>query len=129
MKAYLINMHLLVPRSRSSAKVKVRYIGHISKKKKKNGRFGGIRVSQTHLVRNVMGTDCRNLSGGKYFPITVNIFPHAENLELLFSTTSFVDKVINEKLHIIYFISLWLIKGKYLPKRGNVRKDMSAVMA
>ena len=28
MKAYLINTHLLVPRSRSSAKVKVRYQGH-----------------------------------------------------------------------------------------------------
>ena len=47
MKAYLINMHLLVPRSRSYAKVKVIYKGYISKK---NGRFGGIRVSQTHLV-------------------------------------------------------------------------------
>ena len=47
MKAYLINMHLLVPRSSSSAKVKVKYKGNISKK---NGRFGGIRVSQTHLV-------------------------------------------------------------------------------
>ena len=47
MKAYLINMHLPVPRSRSSAKVKVKYNGlHFSK----NGRFGGIRVSQAHLV-------------------------------------------------------------------------------
>ena len=35
-----MNMYLLVPRSRSSAKVKVKY---------KNGRFGGICVSQTHL--------------------------------------------------------------------------------
>ena len=32
MKAYLINMHLLVPRSRSSAKVKVKYKGYISQK-------------------------------------------------------------------------------------------------
>ena len=47
MKAYLINMHLLVPRSRSSAKVKVKYKGYISQK---NGHFGGIRVSQTVLV-------------------------------------------------------------------------------
>ena len=47
MKAYLINMHLLVPRSRSSAKVEVKYKGYISQK---NGRFGGIRVSQAHLV-------------------------------------------------------------------------------
>ena len=50
MKAYLINMHLLVPRSRSSAKVKVKFKGYISQK---NGCFGGIRVSQTHLVKNV----------------------------------------------------------------------------
>ena len=49
MKAYLINMHLLVPRSRSSAKVKVRYKGYISQK---NGRFRGICVSQTHLVQH-----------------------------------------------------------------------------
>ena len=43
MKAYLINMHLLVPRSRSTAKVKVKYKGYISKE-------NGIHVSQTHLI-------------------------------------------------------------------------------
>ena len=47
MKTYLINMHLLVPRSRLSAKVKVKHKGYISQK---NGHFGGIHVSQTHLV-------------------------------------------------------------------------------
>ena len=47
MKAYLMTMHLLVPRSMSSAKVKVKYKGYVSQK---IGRFGGIRVSQTHLV-------------------------------------------------------------------------------
>ena len=46
MNAYLIDTHLLVPRSRSSAKVKVRYQGPISKDR----CFGGISVSQTHLV-------------------------------------------------------------------------------
>ena len=30
MKAHLIDTHLLVPRSRSSAKVKVKYQGHVS---------------------------------------------------------------------------------------------------
>ena len=30
MKAHLMDTHLLVPRSRSSAKVKVKYQGHIS---------------------------------------------------------------------------------------------------
>ena len=32
MKAHLIDTHLLVPRSRSSAKVKVKYEGHVSQK-------------------------------------------------------------------------------------------------
>ena len=43
MKAHLIYRHMLVLRSRLSAKVKVnvKYQGHISKKKKKNGRGGG----------------------------------------------------------------------------------------
>ena len=40
MKAHLIDTHL-VPRSRSSAKVKIKYQGHVSQK--------GISVSQTHL--------------------------------------------------------------------------------
>ena len=47
MKAYLINMHLLVPRSRSSAQVKVKCKGYISQKM---AFSGGIPVSQTHLV-------------------------------------------------------------------------------
>ena len=37
-----------VPKSRSSVKVKVKYQGHSFLKK--NGRFGGIGVSQTHLA-------------------------------------------------------------------------------
>ena len=32
MKAHLIDTHLLVPRSRSSAKIKVKYQGHFSQK-------------------------------------------------------------------------------------------------
>ena len=39
MKAYLINMHLLVPRSKSSAKVKVKYKGYISQKMAVSGAF------------------------------------------------------------------------------------------
>ena len=39
MKAYLINMHQLVPRSRSSAKVKVKYKGYISQKMSVSGAF------------------------------------------------------------------------------------------
>ena len=52
MKAHLTDTHLLVPGSRSSAKVKVKYEGHVSNK---NGYFGGIIVSQTHLDLNL---DC-----------------------------------------------------------------------
>ena len=39
MNAYLINMHLLVPRSRSAAKVKVKYKGNISQKMAVSGAF------------------------------------------------------------------------------------------
>ena len=39
MKAYLINMHLLVPKSRSSAKVKVKYEVYISQKIAFSGAF------------------------------------------------------------------------------------------
>ena len=39
MRAYLINTHLLVPRSRSSAKVKVKYKGYISQKMAVSGAF------------------------------------------------------------------------------------------
>ena len=39
MKAYFINMHLLVPRSRSSATVKVKYKGFISQKMAVSGAF------------------------------------------------------------------------------------------
>ena len=46
MKAYLIIKHLLVPRSRSSAKVKVKLKVTFLKK----WPFRGICVSQTHLV-------------------------------------------------------------------------------
>ena len=47
MKAHLNDTHLLVLRSRSSSRVKIKYQGHISQN---NGHFGGISASQTHLV-------------------------------------------------------------------------------
>ena len=47
MKAHLIETHLPVPRSRSSAKIKVKYQGHVSQNMSVSG---GISVSQTHLV-------------------------------------------------------------------------------
>ena len=47
MKAYLINMHLVVPGSRSSAKVKVKYKGYISQKMAVSGAFV---FQKTHLI-------------------------------------------------------------------------------
>ena len=49
MRAYLINIYLVVPRSRYSVEVKVKYQGHVFKKMAIVG--GGIHVSQTHLVK------------------------------------------------------------------------------
>ena len=49
MKAHLMDTHLLVPRSRSSAKVMVKYQGHVSGKMSVSQNMG-ISVSQTHLV-------------------------------------------------------------------------------
>ena len=52
MKAHLIDTHLLVLSSRSSAKVKVKYQGHVSE----DGCFGGISGSQAHLVSSITGS-------------------------------------------------------------------------
>ena len=50
MKAHLINTYLLVPRSRSSAKVKVKYQGHVSQKMGVSGAL------VFHLVYTCMNT-------------------------------------------------------------------------
>ena len=52
MKAHIIDTHLLVPRSRSSAKVRVRYQGHISQKM---GVLGALVFDKHILFRVVMG--------------------------------------------------------------------------
>ena len=49
MKAHLIDTHLLVPRSRSSAKVKVKYRGHVSQKMDVLGAF----VFHKHILFKV----------------------------------------------------------------------------
>ena len=46
MKAHLIDTHLLVPRSRSSAKVKIKYQGHVSK----NMGVSGALVFHKHIL-------------------------------------------------------------------------------
>ena len=57
MRAHLIDTHLLVPRSRSSAKVKVKYQGHVSQKMSVSGAL----VFHKHIlfvfdmVENIVG--------------------------------------------------------------------------
>ena len=58
MKAYLINMHLLVPRSRSSAKVKVKYKGYISQKMAVQGAF----VFHKHILFYIASYPLNDLS-------------------------------------------------------------------
>ena len=37
---------------------------------------------------------CRDFQWGEIFPCRSGYFPHAENLELVFCYTAFVDKII-----------------------------------
>ena len=58
MKAHLINTHLLVPRSRSSAKVKVKYKGYISPKMAVSGAF----VFNKHILfTSKISTHCHSI--------------------------------------------------------------------
>ena len=50
MRAHLIDTHLQVPRSSSSAKVKVKYQGHVSEKMAVSG---ALVFPKTHLVFSV----------------------------------------------------------------------------
>ena len=57
--------------------------------------------------------------GGGIFPYPRVYFPHANNLELIFST-EFVDKII--KGNVIYNLLYQVVvnMGKYLQKKGKV---------
>ena len=61
----------------------------------------------------------RNLSGGKYFPIT-EYFPHAENLEQPFCSSAFVDKILRANIISNLFDQLLVNMGKYLLQKGKV---------
>ena len=58
MKALLIDTHLLVPRSRSSTKVKVKYQGHVSKKMGVSGAlvFHKHILFKTSLIKNYLNS-------------------------------------------------------------------------
>ena len=60
MKAHLIDPHLLVPRSSSSAKVKVKYQGHVSQKM---GVSGALVFHKQILFKfeTNLASDCSNL--------------------------------------------------------------------
>ena len=61
MKAHLINTRLLVPRSKSSAKVKVKYQGHVSQKM---GVLGAL-VFHKHILLDSASWDSEVYSVGK----------------------------------------------------------------
>ena len=61
---------------------------------------------------------CRNLSGGKYFLITVNIFPMPKIWNDFFCSSAFVDKIIRGNITYDLFYQLVVNMGKYLPKKG-----------
>ena len=62
MTAHLIDTHLLVPRSRSSAKVKVKYQGHVSQK---TGVSGAL-VFHKHILLMLSSANAFNLEQSKY---------------------------------------------------------------
>ena len=69
---------------------------------------------------------CRNLSEGGIVPYYSEYFPHAENLELLILFYG-ICRQNNHRKHTIYnlFYQLVVNMGKYLPKKGRVRKNNS----
>ena len=58
--------------------------------------------------------------GEKYSTIT-KYFPHAENLEILFCSTTFVDKIIRGNTICVLFYQLEVNMGKYLSQKGKAR--------
>ena len=75
-----------------------------------------------------------NVGKGKYFPITVNIFPMPKIWNFFFwggggeitSLSGFSGKN-NQRKYMIYFINLWLIWGNIYRKREKSAKIPSAV--
>ena len=64
----------------------------------------------------LLGKKCRNLRGGIISYLS-EYFPHAENLELLFCSTAFVDKIIRGNIIFNLLHQLVVNMGKYLPKK------------
>ena len=82
MKAYLINMHLLVPRSKSSAKVKVKYKGYISQKMAVSGAFMFHKHILSYRLQMLSNWSCPNLCHLVY-PFPNNIISTRPNLKSL----------------------------------------------
>ena len=71
MKAYLIKMHLLVPRLRSFAKVEVKYKGYISQKMAVSGAFMFLKHI-LFFIRRIMGSPVAGVRAGGRRPV---LFP------------------------------------------------------
>ena len=76
MKAHLIDTHLLVPRSRSSAKVKVKYLGHVSQKMDVLGAL----VFHKHILFHNVFKSCLLLMCRNEYLWSEGLIPCLENL-------------------------------------------------
>ena len=72
----------------------------------------------------LLGKKCRNLRGGIISYLS-EYFPHAENLELLFCSTAFVDKIIRGNIIFNLLHQLWLIWGNICRKKRGERSLLS----
>ena len=71
MKAHLIDTHLLVPRSRSSAKVKVKYQGHVFQEMGVSGAL----VFHKHILFIILNK-CRVFIQDPYYVIPTVVCPY-----------------------------------------------------
>ena len=97
MKAHLIDTHFLVPRSRSSAKVKVKYQGHVSQKM---GVLGALVFRKYILFISCLGY--RKIFF-RYFMVTSttseNTKAYIHTLQL-FPRTSYLGKMPHNQMEI-----------------------------
>ena len=68
MKAHLINTHLIVPKSRSFAKVKVKYQGHVSQKM---GVSGALVFHKHILFFNAYNLDNEGFNSSNWYKVKI----------------------------------------------------------
>ena len=122
MKAYLINMHLLVSRSRSSAKVRVKYKGYISQKMAVSGAF----MFHKHILLSLMSDNSHKNSwikisfGSEIHETSYETSNYALYLicQFLGSSSSAANKDIMSKIWTSGETSIWPSR-KHCGKRRN----------